>query len=158
MFLEVLSGFVHLSWIKITCDKEKMSWKDNYCLFTMPQGLTVKVYYCLTLCTVFKLLFIFFHARSFFILQELGKYTKDVHITRIFIQFSQNYGLLNFIHFYDISNTFYMYILYRPKSSSWSLSYSSWIYNYMCNQCPSPLTLWVHILLLARFTRYNMMW
>ena len=25
----------------------------------------------------------------------------------------------------------------------WSLSYSSWIYNYLCNQCISPITLWV---------------
>jgi hypothetical protein len=24
-------------------------------------------------------------------------------------------------------------------------SYSEWIYNYLCNQCPSPLTLWVWI-------------
>jgi hypothetical protein len=26
-----------------------------------------------------------------------------------------------------------------------SWSYSEWIYNYLCNQCPSPLTLWVWI-------------
>ena len=30
-------------------------------------------------------------------------------------------------------------------SSSWS--YGSWIYNYLCNQCPSPLALWVRMLL-----------
>ena len=30
----------------------------------------------------------------------------------------------------------------RP-SRSWS--YDSWIYNYLCNQCPSPLQLWVRI-------------
>ena len=24
----------------------------------------------------------------------------------------------------------------------WSWSYGSWIYNYLCNQCLSPLTLW----------------
>ena len=29
--------------------------------------------------------------------------------------------------------------------SSWSWSYGSWIYNYLCNQCLSPLTLWVRI-------------
>jgi len=29
----------------------------------------------------------------------------------------------------------------------WSWSYVSWIYNYLCNQCLSPLTLWVRILL-----------
>ena len=48
-------------------------------------------------------------------------------------------------------------ILNVKKGSSWSWSYGSWIYNYMCNQCISPLTLWVRILLMARFTRYNIM-
>jgi hypothetical protein len=28
---------------------------------------------------------------------------------------------------------------------SWSWSYGSWIYNYLCNQCLSPLQLWVRI-------------
>ena len=28
---------------------------------------------------------------------------------------------------------------------SWSWSYGSWIYNYFCNQCLSPLKLWVRI-------------
>ena len=27
----------------------------------------------------------------------------------------------------------------------WSWSYGSWIYNYLCDQCPSPLMLWVRI-------------
>jgi hypothetical protein len=31
----------------------------------------------------------------------------------------------------------------RPSWSSWS--HGSWIYNYLCNQCLSPLTLWVRI-------------
>jgi hypothetical protein len=30
---------------------------------------------------------------------------------------------------------------------SWSWSYGSWIYNYLCNLCLSPLTLWVWIML-----------
>ena len=30
--------------------------------------------------------------------------------------------------------------------SSLSWSYGSWIYIYLCSQCPSPLTLWVRIL------------
>ena len=33
-----------------------------------------------------------------------------------------------------------------------------WIYNYLCNQCPSPLTLWVRISLMARCTLYNIIW
>ena len=29
------------------------------------------------------------------------------------------------------------------RGPSWPWSYGSWIYNYLCNQCLSPLTLWV---------------
>ena len=29
--------------------------------------------------------------------------------------------------------------------STWPWSYDSWIYNYLCNQCVSPLTLWARI-------------
>ena len=37
---------------------------------------------------------------------------------------------------------------------SWLCLYGSWIYNYLCIQCLSPLT-WVWILLMVRCTRYN---
>ena len=33
------------------------------------------------------------------------------------------------------------------EGPSWSWSYGSWIYNYLCNEYLSPLTLWVRILL-----------
>jgi len=33
----------------------------------------------------------------------------------------------------------------------------SWINNYLCNQCLSPLKLWVQIPLMKRCTRYNIM-
>ena len=36
-------------------------------------------------------------------------------------------------------------------SGSWSWSYGSWIYNYLCNQYLSLLTLWFQIPLMARF-------
>ena len=39
-----------------------------------------------------------------------------------------------------------------------SWSYGSWIYNYLCNWCLSPLTLSVLTLFMARCTRYNIMW
>jgi len=29
--------------------------------------------------------------------------------------------------------------IYVNEGSSWSWSYGSWIYNYVCNQCISPL-------------------
>jgi hypothetical protein len=36
------------------------------------------------------------------------------------------------------------------RGLSWLLSYDSWIYNYLCNQCHlSPLMLWVRILLIG---------
>jgi hypothetical protein len=43
-------------------------------------------------------------------------------------------------------------------TDGWSWSYGSWIYNYLCNPCLSPLMLWVRIPLMARCTRYNIMW
>jgi hypothetical protein len=39
-----------------------------------------------------------------------------------------------------------LFILWR-LGPSWSSTYGSWIYNYLCNQCLSPLTLWVWIML-----------
>jgi hypothetical protein len=36
--------------------------------------------------------------------------------------------------------------------------YGSWIYNYLCNQCLSPLKLWVRIPPMERCTRYYSMW
>ena len=36
---------------------------------------------------------------------------------------------------------------------SWSWSYDIWIYNYLCNQCLSPLTLWVRTPFIS-----NIMW
>jgi len=36
---------------------------------------------------------------------------------------------------------------------SWSWSYGSWTYNYLCNQCLLPLTLWVRIPIMARCTK-----
>ena len=42
------------------------------------------------------------------------------------------------------------------KGESWSWSYGSWIYKYLCNQCLSPLKLWVRIPFMARWTRYTL--
>ena len=46
-----------------------------------------------------------------------------------------------------------MYIIF---SLSWS--YGSWIYNYLCNKCLSSLKVWIRFPLMARCTRYNIMW
>ena len=43
----------------------------------------------------------------------------------------------------------FLKLLHGP---SWSWSYDSWIYNYLCNQYLSPLVLWVRISIRARCT------
>jgi len=55
-----------------------------------------------------------------------------------------------YIHIYSKSN----------KGPSWSWSHGGCIYNYLCNQCLSPFVLWVviRIPLMARCTRYNIIW
>jgi len=50
------------------------------------------------------------------------------------------------------------YILNNTWGPSWSWSYGTWIWNYLCNRCLSPLKMWVQIPLIARCTRYNIMW
>jgi hypothetical protein len=42
----------------------------------------------------------------------------------------------------------------RIKGPSWPRSYGSWIYNYLCNQCLSPLMLLVRISIRARCTTW----
>ena len=36
-------------------------------------------------------------------------------------------------------------IILKLLGPSWSWSYGSWIYHYLCNQCLSPLALWARI-------------
>ena len=47
-------------------------------------------------------------------------------------------------------------LLELGMSLSWL--YGSWIYNYLCNQCLSPLKLWVRIPFMSRCTWYNIIW
>jgi len=46
-----------------------------------------------------------------------------------------------------------MVVGYMITSGGWRRG--SWIYNYQCNQCLSPLMLWVWTQFMARCTRYN---
>jgi hypothetical protein len=39
-------------------------------------------------------------------------------------------------------------------TASWPWSHGSWIYNYLCNQCLSPLMLWVRISIRAMCTTW----
>jgi hypothetical protein len=44
------------------------------------------------------------------------------------------------------------FALSRGEGVLWLRSYGSWIYNYLCNQCLSPLMLWVWIPIRSRCT------
>ena len=47
------------------------------------------------------------------------------------------------------TNIVYLSRQYQNRSGpSWPCSYGSWIYNYLCNRCPSPLKFQVRILLM----------
>ena len=53
------------------------------------------------------------------------------------------------------------YFLNAEQGPSWSWLYGSWIYNYLCNQCLSPLKLWVRIPLrwgVLDTTLYDKVW
>ena len=64
---------------------------------------------------------------------------RDIDFTTEFWNFSNGVVFFCYIIFFFYH---YKYIKQRP---SWSWSYGSWIYNYICNQCLSPLTLRVRI-------------
>ena len=49
-------------------------------------------------------------------------------------------------------------ISHKNLELSWWWSYCSWISNYLCNQCLSPLKLWILNPVQARCTQYNIMW
>jgi hypothetical protein len=48
----------------------------------------------------------------------------------------------------------YNLIIYSEtiEGATWLWSYGSWIYNYLCNRCQSPLTLWVWTPFIVRST------
>ena len=65
------------------------------------------------------------------------------------------------LYVYTLYYLFVWYILWPAilrvlflwvKRTSWPWSYGSWVYNYLCNQCLSPMMLWVRISIRARCT------
>jgi len=59
-----------------------------------------------------------------------------------------------FIQVNMISNSIKYWVPFGYEGLSWSWSYGSWIYNYLSNQCLSPLKLWVRTPFMATCTRY----
>ena len=60
------------------------------------------------------------------------------------------FSLFHCLSFFDLQ------LILWNMGASWS--YGSWIHKYRCNECLSPLKLWVRISLMARCIRYNIMW
>jgi len=62
------------------------------------------------------------------------------------------YPLSPWEHFFYCSNGIILPYPILDQGPSWTWSYGSWIYNYLCNWCLSPLMLWVRIPLRKRCT------
>jgi hypothetical protein len=65
------------------------------------------------------------------------------------LSFQKHMGMLNFFLCVYIYNVLYYSVFWGP---SWPWSQISWIYNYLWNQCLSPLMLWVRISIRTRCT------
>jgi hypothetical protein len=63
-----------------------------------------------------------------------------------------NIGITQWLRHSNLKCQLHTLSLYVIKWPSWPWSYGSWIYNYLCNQCLSPLMLWVRISIRARCT------
>ena len=65
----------------------------------------------------------------------------------------------DFLYKYFVKSFFRILVYSRfAEGPSWLWSYGSWIYNFPCNQCQSPLKLWVQTPFMVRCTCYNIIW
>jgi hypothetical protein len=112
------------------------------------------------------------HSYSFLKLEDI-KWRKLVYHSYVKYNKSYHKWVIN-ISLFDFpkSNLFYFYIcildlniIYKYyyfliiyRWPSWPWSYCSWIYNYLCNQCLSPLMLYDGISMRARCTTLCDLW
>ena len=64
-------------------------------------------------------------------------------------------GRSSFLNIVFFTSVFFHMIFEKSilmTGTSWQWSHGNWIYNYLCNQCLSPLMLWVRISITARCT------
>jgi len=82
------------------------------------------------------------------------EYTRPIYnVMNIFLTHPRYRIWYEIYYLYVYFNLFMLYcIQINPLGPSWPWSYGSWIYNYLCNQCLSPLMLWVRISIMARYT------
>ena len=60
--------------------------------------------------------------------------------------------MFSFVLFIGHAFAYYIDYYINYKGPSWPWSYHNWIYSYLCNQCLSPMMLWVRILIRTRCT------
>jgi hypothetical protein len=109
-------------------------------------------------CYNSNILFLIFH---FFYMLVMG--ISLIHVISLITLLPSNVNLRTFLSFFSITHLLSTYLNLSITytycfGTSWSWSYGSWICSYLCNQYLSPLTLCVRIPLMARCTRYNIMW
>ena len=104
----------------------------------------------------------------FFVLIEL---MWEVNVCFVYINGIVDHHCLNFLFMIVLNTNKIEYIIFlfhfrgisfskrlHNKCDKWGIPYKDY-YNYnLCNQCISPFKLWVRITLMARYTRYNIMW
>ena len=85
-----------------------------------------------------------------YVFVKMTWYCQDYSWITTDLTFNSNRSIkISKIHYY----TLHMFSL-GGEGFSWSWSYGSWIYNYLCNQWISPLTLWVQIPLMYSIQYY----
>jgi len=77
-------------------------------------------------------------------------------LNTIYKQVSIGYAAKTTFLYQNYLNLYTPYISKYISGPLWS--YGSWIYNNLCNQCLSPLMLWVRIPLMTGWTWYKIMW
>ena len=86
---------------------------------------------------------------------KVHNYMKD-EIINISLFVSQGIKIINEIKYNKLWKMIYKITTHDntqfqlKQGPSWPWSYGSWICNYLCNQCLSPLVLWVRISIRAR--------
>jgi hypothetical protein len=115
-------------------------------------GHHLSVYVNLHCVTKYFIFLDFFLFKIFTCPSDLRPFFSHYHFThqwKAFDTFDFCESAFNFIFQFQLFSHIF-------KGSSWW--YGSWIYNYLCNQCLSPLKLWVRTPFMTRCTRYNIMW
>ena len=72
--------------------------------------------------------------------------------TRLVRPINQAFWILTYFTLGHSNALSFRLVLCDKRGLLWPWSYGSWIYNYLCNRCLSPLMLWFQIPLWARYT------